>query len=613
MDGWIGRVLRVDLSRGSLEVEDLDRAMARDYVGGRGLAVRALYDEVEPQVAPLSPQNKLIIAPGLLSGTGAPSSNRCFVAGKSPLTGTIAFSNYGGRFGADLKYAGYDMIIVEGESAEPVYLFIDNKKMDISSAKNLWGRNTSETEDMVKSQVGDKWKARETSVVCIGPAGEKLVKVAAIVHQKHHSAARGGLGAVMGSKKLKAIAVRGTGSVTVADQAAFKEAMMTFLEKLRLNPIIEQITEYGSLVGLSPYSLLGILATRNFLESSFEGAVNIDAEALNRSFLTGKYSCFSCPIACMRLTQVKDGEFAASGGGPELETVGKLGANCGVDNLAAIVKANHICNEMGMDTMSVGGTIGCAMELYEKGFLSEEDAGHQLNFGNAQAMVELVEKMGMRRDFGDVLAEGGYRLAEKYGHPELFMGAKKQEFPIHHIQALQGTGLEFATSNRGACHNRAAMYTDDMFGEGGFGDALVVEGKATICVEKQNDFAFFDTSGLCLRLITEPTLLQFTRDLMQAATGVSYTPRSARLIGERIWNVERLFNLGAGITARDDTLPSRIMKEPMLRGWAEGNVHRLDEMLPEYYQLRGWDENGVPTQEKLAELGIVTPVSSGQG
>jgi aldehyde:ferredoxin oxidoreductase len=611
MDAWVGKVLDIDLSRGDVRVESLDPDIAKNYVAGRGLAVKALYDGMDPRADALSPENRLVIAPGLLTGTGAPTSSRCFLASKSPLTSTIAFSTLGGRFGSDLKYAGYDLVVVRGRAAEPVYLSIVNDKVDLRSACHLWGRNTGETEDIVKSEAGDKWKARDTSVMCIGPAGEKLVRMAAIQHEKHHSASRGGLGAVMGSKNLKAIAVRGTGEVTVADGDLFKEGIMAFLEKLKSNPQIEALTEYGQLYALTLFNEMGILSTRNLQKGSFEGAASIGAEALNRDFLIGRLACFSCPIACIRVTRVKTGEFQSSGGGPEFETVAKLGANCGIDNLAAIVKANHICNELGMDAISVGGIIGCAMELYEKGYLPEKDVGCKLHFGNAQAMVDLVEKMGMRRGFGDVLAEGGYHLAEKYGHPELFMGVKKLDFPAHFVRALQGMGLEFATSTRGACHLRAVMFSAEAFGSDGHDRALAIEGKAAICIKRQNDYAFIDASGLCLRLIAEPTLRQYSLELMQAATGLSYTWRDARIIGERIWNVERLFNLRAGITAADDSLPSRIIEEPVSEGWAKGNVHRLGEMLPEYYRLRGWDEGGVPTPEKLAELGIALPVWSG--
>ncbi len=601
MNGWAGRVLRVNLSNGESVVEDLDTTMAIDYIGGRGFGVKVLYDELSPTVEPLSAENKLIFAASMLAGTGAPTTCRHVVATKSPLTGGIAFSNSGGPFSAELKYAGYDILIVEGKASEPVYIFIEDDRIEIRPAKHIWGKGISETERMVKSEADDKWKTLETQVNCIGPAGENLVRMAAISNDEH-LAARGGVGAVMGSKNLKAIAVRGTGSIFVADPLAFKDAVTVILEKFKTHPdllYLSFLTDYGSLIGLSVYNMLGILNTRNFLEGSFEGTDKIDAEALKANFLVRNFACFGCPIACLRATRVKTEEFDISGCGPELETVGKLGANCGIDDLSAIVRANYICNDLGMDTMSVGGTISTAMELYEKGYLPEKDVGYKLNFGNAEAMVALVEKMAYRRDFGDILAEGGYRLAEEYGHPELFMGVKKQEFPIHHVQALQGTGLEFAVSNRGACHSRASMYaveySDQKF-------SLEVEGKAALCIEKQSRMAVIDASGMCIRSVDK--LLEDVLPLMEAAVGVPYTLESVMMAGERMWNVERLFNLGAGLTASDDTLPRRILEEPRLKDWAEGQVNRLDEMLPEYYKLRGWDDKGVPTQKKLTELGI---------
>ncbi len=604
MDGWVGRIIRVDLSRGDFAIEDLDPYLAMDYIGGRGLGTKILYDEVDPQVDPLSPENKLVFMTGPLTGTGAPGAGRYMAITKGPLAGTVNCCNSGGHFGPELKFAGYDGIIFEGKAPNPVYLWINNDDIEIRSAEHLWGKTTSETEDIIRAEIGDKWQAMDTHINCIGPAGERLVRIANIINGKGRALGRGGSGAVMGSKNLKAIAVRGTRAVTVADGAAFKEAVLAILE--RIPPGGGPLADFGLLVVHAVVSMLGLVPTRNFQSGVFEGWGNIDGFALKANFLVRNKACFGCPVATGRVTRVDVEGFEGCGEAGEAETMVNLGAMCGIDNLAAILKANYICNDLGMDTMSLGGSIACAMELYERGYLPEKDVGYKLNFGNAQAMVELVEKTGLRQDFGDVLAEGGYRMAEKYGHPELSMSVKKQEMPGYHVQGIQGTGLEFATSNRGADHMRACTYTIELLGsEEEKLDPLVTEGKAALCINLQNFSTVKDATGLCM--VTTAAAQMKPEDvlsLLEPATGVGYTLESMMLAGERIWNLERLFNLAAGITAKDDTLPKRILEEPVLSGTAEGQVNRLGEMLPEYYQLRGWSEEGVPAQRKLEELGL---------
>jgi aldehyde:ferredoxin oxidoreductase len=604
MDGWSGKVLRVDLSKGQWEDEELDIDLAQEYLGGRGLATKVFFDEVDANVDPLSPENKLIFATGPLTGTGAPTAGRYMVVSKSPLTGTIACCNVGGDFGSELKYAGYDMVIFEGKSPEPVYLMIQNGDVQIKPAGHLWGKKTNETDDMVKAEMGDKWKALDTHVACIGPAGEKLARIACIMSDKHRAAGRSGLGAVMGSKNLKAIAVWGSGAVTVTDGGALKEATFGILGLLKNERIIEGMTTYGSMNSQFAMNRMGVLPALNFQAGSFEGVANTNARPLRANLLIRNGACFACPIACSRVTRIRDAEWQGEGYGPEFETCSLLGPDCGVDDLAAITKANYICNELGIDTMSAGGTIACAMELYEKGYLKQEEVGYELNFGNAKAMVELVEKLGLRQGFGDVLAEGGYRLAEKYGHPELFMGVKKQEMPAYHPQGLQGEGLALATANGGASHNRAGVYASELWGYPYKTDPLAIEGKAAMCVEFQHHKAVLDAVGVCQYIVFGKVEAEHIVPLLNAATGMDYTVESLMLAGEKIWNLERLFNLAAGFTAKDDTLPKRLLEQPMLTGTFEGQVSRLGEMLPEYYQLRGWDENGVPTKEKLAELGL---------
>ncbi len=598
MNGWIGKVLRVDLSKGDYADEELDLDLAEKFIGGRGLATKLFFDEVDPKVDPLSPENKLIFMTGPLTGTGAPSVGRYMVVTKSPLTGTVTVSNSGGAFGPELKYAGYDGIIFEGKAPKPVYLWIHNDEIEIRSAEHLWGKDTSQTEDIIRAGHEDTWQARDIRVACIGPAGERLSKIASIINDKYRAAGRGGVGAVMGSKNLKAIAVRGTRGVTVADGAALKEASKLLLDRVVRTPDLADL--------IANRQILGYLPTRNFQAGTFEGWEQICHNTLYAHFFLRLNSCFSCNLCrrdCGRIFRVNAEGFEFTGEGGESQTQCSLGANCGINDQPAVLKADNTCFKMGIDTISMGGTMACAMELYERGYLPEKDAGYKLNFGNARALVELVEKTGLRQDFGDVLAEGSYRMAEKYGHPELSMSVKKQEFPANHPQFLQGTGLEWATSNRGACHMRAHGFAG--WEQAAPGRANATEGKAAMCIERQNLTSVLDSSGVCSKGWTRAAMTaNDLLSLLEVVTGAGYTMKSMMLAGEGIWNLERLFNLAAGITAKDDTLPKRILEVPLLSGQAKGQVVRLGEMLPEFYKLRGWNEKGVPTQEKLEELGL---------
>ena len=597
MHGWIGKILRVDLSRGRCSVEDLDPDLAKNFIGGRGLASKLLFDEIDPKVDPLSPQNKLIFATGPLTGSGAIGGSRYMVVTKSPLTGAIACSNTGGYFGPELKFAGYDILIFEGRAVEPVYVSIENDDIQIKSAKHLWGKTTIETEDAIRSEMGDARKAGETHICSIGPAGENLVRIACIMHSSH-AAGRSGVGAVMGSKNLKAVTVRGTKGVTLADVDSFKELISALVDEIKTSSVLERRPLYGTWTGISRAYRFGVLATKNFQAGLTEG-MNGAEKVLRDEFFVKSHTCFSCPFQEFKQTRVTDPDFQGEGEGPEWEGFCLLGPNCGISNFAAILKANYLCNELGMDSMSAGGTIACAMELYERGFLPEKDVGDKLNFGNAKAMVTLVEKMGLRQGFGDALAEGGCRLAERYGHPELFMGAKKQEFPGFHPQGFQILALGYATSNRGACHNKNIPYYDE--------SRFETAGQAPLAKADQDYIAVVDSTGLCHAIYVRDFIQwreKVVPSLLEAVTGVGYTQESALLAGERIWNIERLFNIRAGLTTKDDALPERILEKPMPEGPSKGQVVRLNEILPEYYKARGWDANGVPTAEKLAELSL---------
>jgi len=598
-NGWTGKLLRVNLNKKTCIIEDMNMTWAARYIGGRGLATKYITEEVDPQTDPTGPDNKLIFATGPLTGTYGAANGRYMAVTKSPLTGTIACSNSGGYFPSELKYAGFDMIIVEGQAEQPLYLRIYNQQAELADASHLWGKSTNETEDIIREEFhGD------AKVACIGPAGENQVYYACIVNDKHRAAGRSGVGMVMGSKNLKAVAVRGTGGVGVVNPAAFREAARESYKMLRQHPVTGQgLPALGTAVLVNVINQSGAIPTRNSQSSTFDKAEDISGERLVQTYLKRNKSCMGCIIGCGRVTQVADSRFSGKGEGPEYETLWSLGAACGVSDLAAITKANYICNEYGMDTITAGSTIACAMELFERGLVTEEEAGVSLTFGNAEAMVRLVELAGKGEGFGKKIGLGSYRLAESYGVPELSMSVKKLEFPAYDGRAIQGMGLEYATSNRGACHVRGYLVSPEILGVPEKLDPAAVEGKAAWAKGFQDVTAVVDSAGVCLFTTFGIGVPQITK-MYNAATGMDCSDEQMIAIGDCIWNMERLFNLKAGIDPSQDTLPKRVLSEPLPDGPMQGAVSRLPEMLPEYYSLRGWDVHGIPTDEKLRSLGL---------
>ena len=596
MFGYMGKVLRVNLSTKKITTEPLRMDWAEKFLGARGLGSRYLIEEVDPKVDPLSPENKLIFATGPVTGTLATSAGRFNVVTKGPLTGTIAASNSGGYFGPELKYAGYDLVIFEGKADKPVYLWIYNDHVELKDASHLWGKDCYETTDAILAE-----NDPEAKVACIGPAGENLVLFACVMNDKHRAAGRTGVGAVMGSKNLKAIAVRGTGGVKIADRESFLEVLRKARKKIAEHPVSGGgLPTYGTNVLVNVINSVGALPTRNFKEAWFEGADKISGETMASTILLRNKACASCASACGRVTKAM-GEI---GEGPEYEAVWAYGAQCGVDNLEAISKANFICNKLGMDPITMGSTIGCAMELAELGLIDEKKAGVSLHWGNAEAIVKLTEDTGYRRGFGDELALGSYRFAEKYGHPELSMSAKKQEMPAYDPRALQGMGLEYATSNRGGCHVRGYLTSPEFHGIPEKLYPADTQSKPQWTKTFQDLTAAVDSLGFCLFL----TFALDAGDLASQVTpiiGREVTAEELLTIGERIWNLEKLFNLKAGISPKEDTLPPRLLKEPIPAGPSKGRVNKLHEMLPRYYELRGWDKDGTPTKEKLESLDLL--------
>ena len=601
MYGWTGSILRVNLSKGEISREPTNLEQARLFIGARGLAAKYLSDEVCPNVDPLCAENKLIFAPGPLSGTFAPSMGRYNVVTKSPLTGAIAASNSGGSFGPELKFAGYDLLIVEGKAPSPVFIWIHNDQVEIRDAGFLWGKTVPETTDAAREATHP-----DAKVACIGPAGENLCLIANIMNERHRAAGRSGVGAVMGSKNLKAVAAIGTKSVEVADPDAFEQAVILARKRITENPISGTgLRMYGTNVFINILNQAGALPTRNFREGYFTKADKIGGESLATAQLVRSKGCYACVISCGRVTKVVNPAFAGEGEGPEYETVGGFGADCGIDNLDAITKANYLCNELGLDTISTASTISCAMDMFTDGILtSRETRGLEIHFGDADMMVKLVRMIGLREDFGDELADGSYRFAERYGHPEYSMSVKKQEMPAYDPRGVQGIGLGYATSNRGGCHVRGYTISPEVLGVPYKMEQHTTEGKADLVIAYQNLTAALDSTGSCLF-----TSFGIGADelaaLLYSVTGISYTAAEFLKAGERIWNLERLWNIQVGMTAKDDTLPGRMLHDPIPSGPSKGEVNQLNKMLPEYYNLRGWNADGIPTEEKLKELELV--------
>ena len=596
--GYAGKILRINLSENKVSVEDINEKWAEDFIGGRGYGTRLFMEEVDPNVDPLSEENKLIVATGPLGSTYAPSSGRVMVITKGPLNGAIACSNSGGHFSAELKRSGFDFIIIEGKAEKPVYIWIFKGNVEIRDATQLWGKTTKETDKILRSLTHP-----EAGTLEIGPAGEKLSLISNVTFDGHRAAGRTGVGAVLGSKNLKGLAAFGTGSITVADNERFARAVYNARDILSKDAFSGSGgATYGTALLVNVINGVGGLPAFNGHDAYLETADKISGETLTKEYLIRAEGCDSCPIACGRVTEIRKGKYKGNKGvGPEYESIWALGAMCGVDDMDAVVMANYICDDYGFDTISAGSTVACAMDLFEAGYIPESDVGFSLRFGDSDALVNAMKLMaGQSTEFGKLLAEGSYRLAKHYGHPEFSMTVKKQEFPAYDPRAIKGIGLEYATSNRGACHVRGYTIAVEVLGGG---DKNTYEGKAELTKILQDLTAALDSTGICL-FTTFGLKGKEIAELFASATGFECDEQEFMKKGERIWNLEKAFNIKAGFTKDDDRLPERMEKEPIKSGPSKGEVTDLSKMLPEYYKLRGWDENGVPTQEKLKELGL---------
>lgn len=592
------KVARINLTTGDISVEPLDMELAHKFIGGRGLGTKMLYDAGVATVDPLSPENQLIYITGPMTGAAAPSTGRYMVVTKSPLTGMIACSNSGGIWGAKLKYAGWDAIIVEGEAPEWAYIVIDDDKIEIRDASDLVGMKSELIDDTLKERHG-----QDFSVLNIGPAGEKKVLLAAIMNDKDRAAGRSGVGAVMGSKKLKAIVVRATRKNldNIADIDALKEATKRAMEVIRENPVTGSgLRQLGTAVLVNIVNNIGAFPTNNWQGSYAEYGDDISGETLADTYLVKAGACYRCPIACARVIKVGDKVV----GGPEYEPLWAYGGNCGNNDLNTIDICNMLCNEYGLDAISTPCTIAAAMELYQRGYITEEECdGYPLEWGNTESLIEWTKRMGdPESELAWLMSSGSARLCEHYGHPEISMSVKKQEMPAYDARAIQGIGITYATSNRGGCHVRGYMISPEVLGLPEQLDRTVTTDKAAWAKTFQDLTAVIDSMGHCLFTSFAMGAPEYT-DLLNAATGTTWTVEEVLNIGDRIYNIERMFNKAAGMKPEDDRLPKRLLEEPVSDGPSEGMVSQLPLTLPQYYEARGW-VNAFPTDETLKKLGL---------
>jgi aldehyde:ferredoxin oxidoreductase len=610
--GYTGKILRIDLSNQSVKEEEVSEELARNYLGGTGFAIKYLYDELKPGTPALGEDNKLIFAVGPLTATGASCSSRMAVVAKSPLTNAMGMALTGGYFPAEMKKTGYDMIIIEGRAAKPTYLAIKDDKVRFRSAAKLKGMLTTDTQLFIKEELGD----HNYRIACIGPAGERLVPMSCIVNERR-AAGRKGLGAVMGSKNLKAIAVRGNKRPAISDPARFKEARQVMNKAMRDSEVLyPHFSKAGTPMVVDDMTEMGIYSIKNWTATGQIDLVESQGRDAQDAMIITKSHCADCPVGCSQVKLVNEGPFAGFlSEGPEFETTYSMGSTAGVTYLPAIIAADRICDEYGLDTMSAGVSIGFAMELYERGILTKKDTdGLELKFGNYQAMIEMLRRMTYQEGLGAILSQGTKKAAEKIGKgtDAYAMHVKGLELPAYDIRGAKAHGLNYATAYTGADHNRGYAF-QEIFGNPNPEkvDRLAIKGKGRLTKWNQDvRCVTCDCATMCaflLDMAVPEIACQNTADLVNAATGMHLTAAEVQQIGERINNVARLFNGREGFGRKDDTFPKRIMTEAIKAGKSAGQLisqKDLDEMLDEYYSVRGWDKDGNPTPAKLKELGI---------
>lgn len=607
--GFFGKILLIDLTHRTSEVKPLDEEYYKKYIGGALMGAKMLYDELEPKTDPLGEDNKLIYVHGPLSGTNTPCSSRLCIATKSPLTGTFTASFSGGHFPVELKKVGYDAIVISGKADSPVYILIKNGNVTFNSANKYWGLNVFDTQMYMKEDLGN----HNIRISCIGPAGENQSLISGIFNEAR-TAGRKGVGAVMGSKNLKALAVIGTNEVPIANPEAYKKAVSRMLKEFKSDALLyPRFSKVGSTNGMGAMTALGLFPSNNWI--SEEGVDWYDCTGTEKinEFNQTNNSCYRCPVSCSHVRMVKRGKYAGiSSEGPEYETLWSFGALIGVKNPEFTIVADRLCDELGLDTISAGATVAFAMELYEKGIFTDTD-GLELKFGNEEETIRFLRMIAQREGFAEIFADGTKKAAERLGGDvkKYTLEVKGLELPAYDVRGLKSHGLNFATSYTGADHNRGYA-SQEIFGVPipYPVERLEIEGKGKVTKFNQDFGALFDIMTFCEFPATSAIMHCFHEimsDLATAITGISFTEKDLWEAGERMINLARLFNLREGFTRKDDTLPHRIMNEPLKYGLSKGEVisqQDLDYMLDEYYEVRGWDENGVPTKAKLIELGL---------
>ncbi len=612
--GYAGKILRINLTDQTSREEVIPDELVRDYLGGAGFAIKYLYDEVKPKTPALDPANKLIFAVGPLTASGAACASRMAVVAKSPLTGAVGMALAGGQFPAEMKMAGYDMIIIEGKAEKPTYVAIKDGKVRFRNADKVSGMLTTDTQLVIKDELGDQ----NYRIACIGPAGENLSPMACIVNERR-AAGRKGLGAVMGSKNLKAIAVRGTKRPNVVDAEKFRKARQAMNKAMKESPVLyPQFSKSGTPMVVDATSAMGIYPINNWSATGEIDMVKGLGDAAQAKMIIHKAHCHDCPVGCSQIKLVTAGPYAGyMSEGPEYETTYSLGSTLGIDYLPAVIAADRLCDEYGLDTMSAGVAIGFAMELYEKGILTKKDTdGLELKFGNHSILLEMLRKITYREGIGDILSQGTRKAAEIIGKGSEFyaMHVKGLELPAYDVRGAKAHGLNYATSYTGADHNRGYAFQEIFdIPVPEKVDRMAIEGKGRLTKWNQDIRSVTcDCAPMCaflLDMAVPGIACQNTADLVNAASGMNFTAGDIEKIGERLNNVARLFNIGAGFTRKDDTFPKRLMTEPIKAGASKGQLisqKDLDEMLDEYYAERGWDKNGTPTASKLKGLGLKT-------
>ena len=609
LGGYVGKILNVDLTKKEITQVMFDEDTLRKYIGGSGLGAKILYERTNEKTDPLSPDNVLIFMTGPFAATMVPTSGRHEIITKSPLTDIYAESDAGGNFGINIKKAGYDGIIVEGRSEDPVYLSIIDGQVTFVDANELWGLDTHSTDSMLKEKYG-----KRSHVSCIGPAGENLVPISGISHDGNDSrmAARAGVGAVMGSKNLKAVVVEGSGKIVIGD----RDALRTSLKK-RIPEIQEKtkgLTSFGTAVGVISAETTGDLPIKNWKQGNWNSVENISGQYMAQTILRKNYRCGSCPIGCGRDVEFDYSSYGTiTGAGPEYETIAMFGGACLVDDLKAIAYMNTLCNKLGLDTISTGSVIAFTMELYENGLLNKKELdGIDLTWGNADAVIQLIEKIGNFEGVGKLLGKGVRKISEIIGgnSDEYAIHVKGLELPGHDPRAYNSMAVGYATSNRGACHVQGGSYFFEksvVMPELGYHeplDRLGTEGKGKLNVDSQNLMSLMDSLKLCKFILYGGATVSDIIDWINAVIGWDMSIEELMEAGNRIFTLKRMYNVRCGMSRKDDTLPSRILNQPRNDTGTGSNLPPLNQMLEEYYEQRGWNAEGIPKNETLKKLNL---------